>query len=52
MIDSVLAETKNPPKDEPKGAMQFRKYFPSEYSHKQIDAVIIELLKKYYIKPD
>ena len=52
MIDNIVSETKNPPKDEPKGAMRFRKYFPSEYSHKQMETVIIELLKKYYIKPD
>jgi ParB family chromosome partitioning protein len=44
MIDSILAEAKKPPKDEPKGAMRFRKYFPPEYSQKQMETVIVELL--------
>ena len=44
-IDTMLAEAKKPPKDEPRGAMRFRKYFPPEYSAKQIEKEIIELLK-------
>jgi ParB family chromosome partitioning protein len=44
IIDSVLAEAKKPPQSEPKGAMRFRKYFPPEYSQKQMETVIIELL--------
>jgi len=33
-IDSVLSEAKRPPKSETTGAMQFRKYFPPNYSHR------------------
>ena len=44
VINSVLSEAKKPPKGEPNGSARFRKYFPPEYSPKQIDAVIIELL--------
>jgi ParB family chromosome partitioning protein len=43
-IDTVLAEIKKPPQNEASGAMRFREYFPPEYSQKQMDAVIIELL--------
>ncbi len=43
-IDHILAEEKKPPKGEPTGSMRFRKYFPPEYSPKQIEAVIIGLL--------
>ena len=45
IIDSILAEAKKPPKGEPTGAMKFRKYFPPEYSAKQIEQEIIEMLK-------
>jgi len=44
-IDKMLSETKKPPKGEPASSMRFRKYFPPEYSKKQIESVIIELLK-------
>ena len=44
IITSVLSETKKPQKNEPSGSMRFRKYFPPEYSQKQMDAVIRELL--------
>jgi len=44
VINSVLSEIKKPPKGEPNSSVRFRKYFPPEYSPKQIDAVIIELL--------
>ena len=44
-IEKMLSEAKKPPKDEPKGAMRFRKYFPPEYSAKQIEKEIIEMLK-------
>ena len=45
-IDRMLAETKKPPINEPSGSMRFRKYFPPEYSAKQIEDEIIELLKE------
>ena len=44
MIDSILSDEKKPPKSEPNGSLRFRKYFPPDYTRKQIDAVIIELL--------
>jgi ParB family chromosome partitioning protein len=46
MIDQILAEEKKPSKSEPSGAMRFRKYFPPDYSQKQIEAEIIKLLKE------
>jgi len=46
-IDSMLAEAKKPHKSEPKGTMRFRKYFPPDYSLKQIETVIVELLKEW-----
>ncbi|MCL2775668.1 MAG: ParB/RepB/Spo0J family partition protein [Oscillospiraceae bacterium] len=44
-INSVLSEAKRPPKSETTGAMQFRKYFPPDYSNKQMEAVINDLLR-------
>jgi len=46
-IDSILSEVKKPPKGEPVGSMRFRKYFPPEYSQKQIEDEIIKLLKRW-----
>jgi ParB family chromosome partitioning protein len=43
-IDRILSEAKKPPKDKPTSSVRFRKYFPPEYSQKQMDTVIIELL--------
>ena len=47
MIDEMLSEAKKPPQNEPKGSARFRKYFPPEYSQKQMDAVIKELLTEW-----
>jgi ParB family chromosome partitioning protein len=47
MIDEMLSEAKKPPQNEPKGSARFRKYFPPEYSQKQMDDVIKELLTKW-----
>ena len=44
VIDRVLSEEKKPPKGEPGGTLKFRKFFPADYSPKQIEAVIIRLL--------
>ena len=49
-IDKMLSEAKKPPKGEPTGSLRFRKYFPPEYSQKQIDAIIIELLKDWKVR--
>jgi len=46
-IDAILSEAKRPAKGEPTGSMRFRKYFPPEYSQKQMDAVISTLLKDW-----
>jgi len=47
MIDEMLSEAKKPPQSEPKSSARFRKYFPPEYSQKQMDDVIKELLTKW-----
>jgi ParB family chromosome partitioning protein len=47
VIDSILAEDKKPPRAEPTGSMRFRRYFPPDYSAKQIETVIIGLLKEW-----
>jgi ParB family chromosome partitioning protein len=44
MIDAVLSEDKTLPKSEPSGNARYRGFFPPDYSQKQIDAVIVELL--------
>jgi ParB family chromosome partitioning protein len=47
VIDSILSEAKKPPNGEPTGSTRFRKYFPPEYSQKQMDTVIVQLLTKW-----
>ena len=44
VIDEVLSEKKDSPVSETKITLHYRKYFPPEYSPKQIEAVIIGLL--------
>jgi len=43
-IHEILSETKKSPVSETKITVRYRKYFPPEYSPKQIEAVIIKLL--------
>jgi ParB family chromosome partitioning protein len=43
-IDKVFSEEKKPPKSETTGAARYRKYFPADYSPKQMETVIIRLL--------
>ena len=45
IIDEVLSEPKEAAVSESKITLHYRKYFPPEYSPKQIEAVIIELLQ-------
>jgi ParB family chromosome partitioning protein len=45
LIDGILAEDKKPPQDEERGSARFRRYFPPEYSMKQMETVIVALLK-------
>ena len=47
VIDDVLAEEKRPPKGEPTGTARYRRFFPPSYSPKQIDEVIVRLLKEW-----
>jgi ParB family chromosome partitioning protein len=47
LIDKIHSEAKKPPKDEPTSSVRFRKYFPPDYTSKQIDEVIVELLKDW-----
>jgi ParB family chromosome partitioning protein len=39
VIDSVLAEEKKPPKTTPTSGAHYRKFFPPDYSPKQIETV-------------
>jgi ParB family chromosome partitioning protein len=43
-IGEVLSEAKESPISETKITLRYRKFFPPEYSPKQIEAIIIELL--------
>ena len=51
-IDSMLAEEKKPPKGEPTVSARYRKFFPSDYTQRQIEAVIIELLADWKRKKE
>ena len=44
-IDAILAETKKALPGEPKGADRYRRFFPPDYSPKQMDRVITDLLQ-------
>ena len=44
MIDRIIAEEKKPAKEKTESAVRYRKYFPPEYTQKQMDDVIIKLL--------
>jgi len=50
LIYSILSEAKKPPPNEPTNSMRFRKYFPPDYSQKQMDKIIIELLTDWKTK--
>jgi ParB family chromosome partitioning protein len=47
MIDSILSEDKATAKSGLPVSMRFRDYFPPTYSQKQMEAVIVRLLKKW-----
>lgn len=47
IIDTILAEEKKLPKDKSTGSVRFRQYFPPDYSQKQIEGVIIQLLTEW-----
>jgi ParB family chromosome partitioning protein len=50
MIERILSEEKKSPKNEPTGSLRFRKYFPPDYSQRQMEAVIVELLMDWKAK--
>ena len=45
VIDDVLSEVKKPETDESSSSTKYRKYFPPDFSQKQMDQVIVKLLK-------
>ena len=47
LIDEILSETKTSPVAEATVRLHYRKYFPPEYSPKQVEAVIIGLLRDW-----
>ena len=47
MIGYIISENNKPPKGEPAGSMRFRKFFPPQYSQKDMDNVITSLLKTW-----
>ena len=47
MIDSILSEEKKPQTDESSDTTKYRKYFPPDFSQKQMDQVIVKLLKNW-----
>jgi ParB family chromosome partitioning protein len=47
VIDAVLSEEKKPSNKMPSGGTHYRKFFPPEYSPKQIEAVIVGLLRDW-----
>ena len=47
LIDNILSEVKKPSSDEPKSSEQYRRFFPVDYSAKQIEEVITSLLKNW-----
>jgi len=47
VIDEILSEPKEAAVSETKITLHYRKFFPPEYSPKQIEAVIIELLRSW-----
>ncbi|GHV32877.1 hypothetical protein FACS18949_05270 [Clostridia bacterium] len=47
LIDEVLSEKKESPASGTKITLHYRKYFPPEYSPKQVEEVIVSLLKEW-----
>ena len=47
LIEEILSEQKASPTSEAKITLHYRKYFPPEYSPKQVEEVIIALLKDW-----
>jgi hypothetical protein len=47
IIDAVLSEVKKPTESKASENAKYRKFFPSDYSQKQIDGIIIGLLEEW-----
>jgi ParB family chromosome partitioning protein len=47
VTDAVLSEEKKSPRTTPTNGAHYRKFFPPDYSPKQIEAVIVGLLKEW-----
>jgi ParB family chromosome partitioning protein len=47
VIDSMLSEEKKPPPAAPTSGARYRKFFPPDYSPKQIETVIVGLLRDW-----
>ena len=47
IIDSILAEAKNSPVSKQTTRVKYRRYFPPEYSQRDIETVIVELLREW-----
>jgi ParB family chromosome partitioning protein len=50
IIDAVLSEVKKPTESKESENAKYRKFFPSDYSQKQIDGIIIGLLEEWKAK--
>lgn len=48
IVDRILAESKESPVGEETTRLKYRRYFPPDYSPKQVEAVIIELLRSWH----
>ena len=48
-IEKVLSQAKKPTHGGSKGTSQYRKFFPSGYTDKQMDEVIVNLLKEWKV---
>jgi len=47
MIDKILSEIKRSPSDESASSTRYHKYFPPGFSQKQMEQVIVKLLKNW-----
>ncbi|MDL2232143.1 ParB/RepB/Spo0J family partition protein [Ruminococcaceae bacterium OttesenSCG-928-L11] len=47
LIDSILSEPKKSPVSERTARLKYRRYFPPDYSQKQVESVIVSLLKDW-----
>ena len=48
IIDNILAESKDSPVGEETTRLKYRRYFPPDYSPKQVEALIIKLIQAWH----